>query len=106
MDEQLQATQNELSKLSIKDLFYKYVRFLPIFLISIALFLFGAYVYLRYATLIYSSSGSLVIQDDRANGNSNDKIDALFSSDNKKNIQNEIEYLQSSQLMSRVVEAL
>lgn len=104
MDDQLQAGQNEQSGLNIKDLFYKYVRFLPLFIISIALSLFVAYVYLRYATLVYTTTGALIIQDERSGG-SNSKLDELFQSDGKKNIQNEIEYLKSRQLMSRVVKA-
>ena len=105
--EELQANaKNELASLNIKDLFYKYVRFLPLFIISIAMLLFGAYVYLRYATLIYSSSGTMVIQDDKSSSGSNDRFDELLKADNTKNIQNEIEYLKSAKLMSRVVTAL
>jgi tyrosine-protein kinase Etk/Wzc len=107
MEDQLQMPQSEQSTgLNIKDLFYKYVRFLPLFLISIALSLLVAYVYLRYATLIYNASGSLVVQDEKGGGGGNDKLDVLMESDTKKNIQNEIEYLQSRQMMSRVVRAL
>src|SRR3569833_331033 len=93
---QIETAKSELSRLSIKDLFYKYVRFLPLFIISIALSLFVAYVYLRYATLVYQSSGSMVIQDDNASGGS-DKLDAILSSENnKKNILNEIEFIKSA----------
>lgn len=105
MEEQIQTTKNELTGLSIKDLFYKYIRFLPLFIISIALSLFVSYIYLRYATLIYQSTGILVIRDENS-GNTNDKFEKLFVSDGKKNIQNEIEYLQSRPLMQRVVRAL
>src|SRR5215212_5383272 len=107
MENQLQTTaKNELTRLTLKDLFFKYVRFLPLFIISIALSLFVAYVYLRYATLIYKSTGTMIIQDEKNSGSgSNDKLDQIITSDNKKNIQNEIEYLQSRQIMSRVVKA-
>ena len=106
MEEQLQPAKNELSSLGIKELFYKYIRFLPLFIISVALSLFVAFIYLRYATLIYRSTGTMIIQDDQSNTGSNDKLDQIFSSDNKKNIQNEIEYNKSRQMMSRVVKAL
>jgi tyrosine-protein kinase Etk/Wzc len=108
MEDQLQPSNNgqsSLSNLTIRDLFYKYVRFLPLFIISVALSLFVAYVYLRYATLVYRATGTLVIQDDKSSG-SNDKIEKMFQSDNGKNISNEIEYLHSRPLMSRVVKAL
>lgn len=106
MDDQLQPASNDQGNFNIKDLFYKYVRFLPLFVVSIALALFVAYVFLRYATLVFTATGSLVVQDDKNTGGGNDKIDVLFQADTKKNIQNEIEYLQSRQMMSRVVTAL
>lgn len=103
---QIQDTKTELSRLSIKDLFYKYVRFLPLFIISVALALIVAFLYLRYATLIYQSAGTMVIQDESSNSSGNDKLDNIFASDNKKNIENEIEYIRSKKLMTRVVETL
>jgi len=106
MEEQMQSSKAELASLSIKDLFYKYIRFLPLFVICVALSLFVAFIYLRYATLVYSASGTMVIQDDKSGGGSDDKFEKIFESDNKKNIQNEIEYIKSKQIMSRVVRAL
>jgi tyrosine-protein kinase Etk/Wzc len=105
MEDQITTQKSELTSLGIKDLFYKYVRFLPLFIVSIALSLLVAYVYLRYATSIYSSIGTIIIQDDKNSGGSNDKLDQLFASDGKKNMQNEIEFLQSRPLMARVVRA-
>jgi tyrosine-protein kinase Etk/Wzc len=105
MEEQLPA-KRETGGLGIKEVFYKYVRFLPLFVISVALSLFVAYVYLRYATLVYKSVGTMIVQDESGGGGSNDKLDEIFTSDNKKNIQNEIEYLQSRQMMTRVVKSL
>lgn len=103
---QIESAKSELSRLSIKDLFYKYIRFFPLFVISIALSLFVAYVYLRYATLIYQASGSMVIQDDQNQSRGNDKLDDILSSDSKKNILNEIEFIKSAKLMARVVKSL
>jgi tyrosine-protein kinase Etk/Wzc len=103
---QIQAAKSELSRLSVKDLFYKYIRFLPLFIISIALSLMVAFLYLRYATLVYQSTGTMVIQDDNSSSGGNDKFDNIFSSGNKKNILNEIEYIRSAKLMARVVKAL
>lgn len=105
MEDQIQPAKNELSSLSIKDLFYKYVRFLPLFVICVGLALLGAFLYLRYATLYYSSTGTMVIQDDRNSGSSNDRFERIFE-DNKKNIQNEIEFIRSRQIMTRVVKEL
>ncbi|HEU4472520.1 MAG TPA: polysaccharide biosynthesis tyrosine autokinase [Flavisolibacter sp.] len=106
MEEQIQSAKSELSSMSFKDLFYKYVRFLPLFIISVALSLVVAYVYLRYATLVYRSTGTMIIQDEKNSSGGNDRLDDIFSSDNKKNIQNEIEYIQSTKMTARVVKAL
>lgn len=100
------GVKSEAANLNVKDLFYKYIRFLPLFVICIALSLFVAYIYLRYATLVYQATGTLVIKDDQGSGGSNDKLERLMVSDGKRNIQNEIEYLQSRPLMERVVTSL
>ena len=85
LEEQVQPAKSEVTGLSIKDLFYKYVRFLPLFLICIALSLFVAYVFLRYATLIYQSTGTLVIRDEKtAPGGNSDKLEQILVSDGKK----------------------
>lgn len=94
--------KSELWSLSLRDLFYKYVRFLPWFVLSVAMALFGAYAYLRYATPIYSTAATLVIKTEKPGGGK-DKIDELFGSGRSQDIQSEIEVLRSRQLMARVV---
>src|SRR3954464_2148194 len=107
MEEQLftPLDNNEPTSLSIKDLFFKYLRFLPLFIISVALSLFVAYIYLRYATPIYSATGSMIIKEDQVL-KGNDKYDQFLASDHSKDIQNEIEVLKSRPLMERVVKSL
>ncbi|HEX6333400.1 MAG TPA: polysaccharide biosynthesis tyrosine autokinase [Flavisolibacter sp.] len=107
VEEQVHTVKNEVAGLTIKDLFFKYIRFLPLFIICVALSLFVAYIYLRYATLVYQSTGTIVIKDEKSAGSGGgDKLEQLMVSDGKKNIQNEIEFLQSRPLMERVVRAL
>jgi hypothetical protein len=60
-----QSGNKDLGNLSIKDLFFKYVRFLPVFLVSVALCLLGAYLYLRYTTPIYRVTGTLTFKAGR-----------------------------------------
>jgi tyrosine-protein kinase Etk/Wzc len=105
--EQLNTNKSELWNLSIKDLFYKYVRFLPFFLLSVAITLLIAFAYLRYTTRIYSATGSMLIKNDQQQGRSSDKVEDIISGSNRnQNIQNEIEVLKSKPLMMRVVEKL
>lgn len=107
MEDQFNFNRSELGNLSIRDLFFKYVRFLPFFILTIALMLFAAYGYLRYATRIYSSSGTLLIKNDQQKGgSSNDKFENLFGDNKNLNIQNEMEVLKSKPLMERVVKDL
>lgn len=105
MQEPVNTSRSELWSLSLRDLFYKYVRFLPVFLLSVALCLFIAYAYLRYATRVYSAGGTLLIKNEQQQGRS-DKFEDLFMNNKAQNIASEIEILKSRPLMERVVRKL
>lgn len=99
--------KSELSTLNLRELFFKYIRYFPFYLVSVAITLFIAYGYLRYATESYRSTGSIVIKDDKSSPTSgNDKIGFLMEQETRKNIQTEIEVLQSRPVIARVVEVL
>ena len=106
MQEKDNNSRSELWNLSLKDLFYKYVRFLPLFVLSVAVTLFGAYIYLRYSIPIYRVDGSLVIKSEQGSGSRSDKFEDVFINDKAQNIQNEVELLKSKPLMQRVVDSL
>ncbi|MEY4893165.1 MAG: hypothetical protein RIQ34_1777, partial [Bacteroidota bacterium] len=99
--------KTELTSLSVRDLFFKYVRYAPLFIVSVSISLLAAYVYLRYAEPVYSASATLLIRDDKAkNTRVGDKVEELFASSAGNNIQAEMEVLKSRPLMQRVVEKL
>ena len=104
MQEQVNNSRSELWNLSFRDLFYKYVRFLPLFVLSVSLTLFGAYIYLRYTIPIYRVGGSLSIKSEQ--GGATNKFEDVFINDKAQNIQNEIEILKSKPLMQRVIDIL
>jgi tyrosine-protein kinase Etk/Wzc len=106
MQETVNQNRSELWNMSFRDLFYKYVRFLPLFVLSVALTLFGAYIYLRYSIPIYRVGGSLVIKSEQGGGGRSDKFEDVFVNDKAQNIQNEIEILRSKPLMQRVIDSL
>src|SRR5690348_16266214 len=107
MEDQINISKSEVWSLSVKDLFYKYVRFLPLFLLSLAFALLVAWVYLRYATRIYGSSGTMLIQNELQSSSRNDKVEDIISGSNRnQNILTEIEVLRSYPLMERVVKRL
>jgi capsular exopolysaccharide synthesis family protein len=99
-----QSGNKDLGTLSIKDLFFKYVRFLPVFLVSVALCLLGAYLYLRYTTPIYRVTGTLIFKQE--NQNSGGKFNDIFNAKNVSDVQSEIEILKSQALMERVVDSV
>lgn len=100
-------TKSDISGMSIKDYALKYLRYLPLYIIFIALALFGAYVYLRYASEVYASVGQIVIRDEKTSSSiKDDKLDMLMQSDSRKNVQTELEIMQSRPVMTRVVEGL
>ncbi|RYZ28322.1 MAG: polysaccharide biosynthesis tyrosine autokinase [Chitinophagaceae bacterium] len=109
MEEQviIKKPRAEHSSLNIKDLFFKYVRFLPLYIICVAIALVGAYVYLRYSTEYYRSTGQLVIKNDNNSGRmQDDRVAQIMQADRSTNIQTEIEILQSRPLMERAVDEL
>ncbi|MBI1343060.1 MAG: polysaccharide biosynthesis tyrosine autokinase [Terrimonas sp.] len=101
--EESQVVNKELGSLSIRDIFFKYVRFLPVFLISIAVSLLGAFLYLRYTTPIYRASGTITFIEEQGRG---DKLDEIFNSNKTQDVLAEIEVLKSKPLMDRVVKSL
>ena len=98
-----QTGNKDLGNLSIKDLFFKYVRFLPVFLVSVALCLLGAYLYLRYTTPIYQVTGTLTFKTDEQNRGG--KFNDIFLAKSVSDVQSEIEILKSQELMERVVDS-
>lgn len=105
MQETQTSGKSELWNMSLRDLFYKYARFLPLFVLSVALTLFAAYVYLRYAVPKYRVGGSMIIKSEQPSGGRQNFEDE-FINDRAQNIQTEIEILRSKPLMKRVVDGL
>ncbi len=106
MEEQNNNSRSELWNLSLRDLFYKYVRFLPLIVISVAFALLLAFLFLRYSIPIYSSSGSMLIRSEQPGSQRNDELENLIGGNKASNIVNEIEVLRSRPLMIRVVDSL
>ena len=96
------------SKLSGKEIVYKYIVFLPLFIVSVSISLTVAYINLRYKVPIYSSSISLLIKDDKSSrGGGEDLIlENLTTYKKKTNLANEIEMIKSNSMLCRVVRIL
>ncbi|MCF3109949.1 polysaccharide biosynthesis tyrosine autokinase [Niabella sp. CC-SYL272] len=90
--------------LSARELFYKYIRFLPVIVFSLILAFFIAWLYLRYTQEQYSSVGNMLITTEESKG---DKVEELIEGKSKTtNLLNEVEVLKSRPLMMRVVRSL
>lgn len=105
--EQQVANKSELANLTVRDLFYKYIRFFPFFILSVALALLVAFIYLRYAGQVYSAGGSMLIKSETNSRASSDKVEDIITGGSRSgNIESEIEILKSRPLMTRVVNKL
>lgn len=91
---------------SLRAMLMRYVRHWPWFLVSVAVVLAGAYVYLLYQPPLYNSKASLLIKDEKKGLDSDNMLKELEIFAPKKVVENEIEILKSYTLMERVVSQL
>lgn len=92
-------------KFTPKELFFKYIIYLPLFIVSVSIAVTWAYIYLRYQVSYYNSSVSILIKDDK-NTQPADALNEIVLFKPKTNLANEIEILRSATLMTKVVRAL
>ncbi|WP_439881737.1 GumC family protein [Pontibacter sp. MBLB2868] len=101
---ELDFQDSESESIDIKGVLAKYLRYWYLFVLGVVLSLAIAYLYLRYATPLYSVSSTLLVKDDQQGAN------VLFSDlallQNSKSMENEIIVLKSSTLMQRVLTEL
>ena len=91
---------------SVRPVLMRYLRQWPWFVLSIALGLAGAHVYLLYKQPTYRSQASLLIMDEKKGTDQGSMLRELQVTSPKKVVENEIEILKSSTLMTRVVDKL
>jgi len=96
------------ARLSGKEIVYKYIVFLPLFIVSISIALSIAYINIRYQIPIFTSSITLLIKDDKSSrGGGEDLIlENLTSYKKKTNLSNEIEMIKSASMLGRVAKIL
>src|SRR6185437_7087133 len=81
----------------------KYFPYWPIFLIAIAVAIGVAYTYIRYATPIYEATATVIIKDEKKGNEESKLVESLDQISSKKIVENEIEIIQSRELMENVV---
>jgi tyrosine-protein kinase Etk/Wzc len=101
------ATKKLKWKLSSRENIIKYLRYFPLFLLTLTLSLGISYLYLRYTTPVYEVSSSIFIKSDsKFQPSGNDELSTLMFLSQTGGIDNEIEILKSNSLMQRVVKIL
>jgi tyrosine-protein kinase Etk/Wzc len=99
-------TTDKISNASIKELFSKYYKFIPLVVMCVLLSTTLAYVKLRYTQTMYKQTGRIILKDDER-ANSNDQLTKLMNGDQGYgNLDNQIEILKSKQLMGKVIDKM
>src|ERR1700754_1852733 len=105
MPEQLELKRTK-QVISPREIFFRYIHYLPWVAISVALTLMGAYLKLRYSTNIYSVSGRLLVTTSNPYGSGSEKFDDIFMTQRGDKINDEIEIIKSRAIATWVVKSL
>lgn len=90
----------------VKKFIFKLIGFLPWIIISILAAFSIANLYLRYTATIHKASAQLLIKDDQSNSSDYNIIRDLGVMPGAKEIQDQIDILQSYELAKKVVDSL
>lgn len=93
----------------IKAILFKYIIRWPWFIASIIIYIACAWIYLKQSTPIYNITASVIIKDEKKGGTMGNEFSGLEDLgllNPSKNIDNEIEILQSKSLIKDVVNEL
>ena len=93
-------------EVSLGDLLYKFLPYWPFFVLLVLLSLSAAWIYLRYKMPVYQTTATGLIKDDQKNAAADEMTQAFDMFGSKKNVENEVEVLQSKTLMQEVVKNL
>lgn len=94
------------SKNLLNDVFFKYLPYWPLFIITLIIAVAGGWFYLRSAIPQYETGASIMLKDESKGAYEGMTINALDKLSDKKIIENELKVLQSRALMHDVVTRL
>lgn len=100
----IESTDSE--EVSLGDLIYKFLPYWPFFILLLIISLSTAWLYLRYTMPVYKTTATILIKDDQKNAAADEMMQAFDMFGSKKNVENEVEVLQSKTLMQEVVKNL
>lgn len=90
----------------LNDMLFKYIPYWPVFVILMAISMFGAWFYLRITPKMYEATASIMIKDETKGPEEAKIIEDIDLLSGKKIIENEVEVLKSKTLMNDVVRNL
>jgi len=100
-------TGDEQGKFSPADILFKYLAFLPLFILSLAISIALGVAYLRYTTPVYESSVQMLVKSGERNpvyGGEGDVVERALYGPRDINMSNEIQKLRNIDVVARTVE--
>jgi capsular exopolysaccharide synthesis family protein len=98
--------QTDSKGFNIKDFVIRYIKYLPLLLLSLVVSFFAAKIKIRYTPELFTSSGTMLIKNDDKVGRSDKSIEDFFTNKAENDLNTEIEIMKSRRLMQRVVRKL
>ena len=103
----MEQTNNPEETINVKEIIFKYSKYWYYFFLCIVFCLFGAFLYNRYTTPLYSGSTTILIRDDsNASLGAENLLEGLELFSGKKNLKNEIGILESYDLIAKTIQDL
>jgi len=99
-------TAEEVEDNIIQQMVTKYRPYWPVFLLAIIAGAAIAFTYLRYAIPVYEANATIIIKDEKKGNEDSKMMESLDLISSKKIVENEIEIIQSRNLMTNVVKSL
>jgi capsular exopolysaccharide synthesis family protein len=90
----------------LTDVLFKYIPYWPVFVILMAVSMFGAWFYLRITPKMFEANASIMVKDEQKGVEPTKMEEQLDQFSGKKIIENEVEVLKSKTLMGDVVRNL
>jgi tyrosine-protein kinase Etk/Wzc len=106
-EENNNGTGHNKPAFSPREIIFRYIRYFPWVAISLALFLIGAFLKIRYSTPIYNVTAKLLAKNQTPLSNSGEKFDDIFMMQAiSRNLNDEIEIIKSKPMAARVINSL
>ena len=102
----IQKKKAKQEKNMLNDVLFKYLPYWPVFVILMAVSMFGAWFYLRITPKMYEASASIMLKDEDKGAGESKMTEDLDPLSDKKIIENEVEVLKSKTLMKDAVKNL